>query len=253
MTPHEYHHLPIDRGVSHSMLERYQENPFAFWVSHICKLGMQSPPTDEMALGTLLDCLIFSPKDSLQQVEEIRRIKGEKKFAKLDAKARALWGHFNGYFGNYARSILYAQPWGEFQRPLFWTDDNGTPRKGLMDFISNDGKTIADLKTVGKLERFPWNVERLGYYRQAADYVNGALANDYQASKFLWVVVETSFPWRVRVYEADWQKIAKASLENAENAKDLWKRIKSKDWNFEQTAPEPLGKPTEPTFLEESY
>ena len=203
-----------------------------------------------MALGTILDW-ILSRQENFETLEELRKIK-QKKFRNLYEKAMALNWNFQGIFGNYARSILYEQPIGEFQKAFFWQDKNDVHRKGLLDFISANGKRIADIKTVSNIDRFKQNVERLGYYRQAGDYTYGARQEGYDADEFLWIVIETNFPWRIKVYKADEYKISSAMEENDALAKQLNERIKNNDWNFEQTQPETLEKQTE-TFIEESF
>lgn len=240
-----YYDLPLEYGLSHSMLELYRLSPFEFWMEYVAKI-QKKKVTDEMALGTMLDILLFPSGDELSEVRNLQAAIGEKRFKKIHEKAMKLLFNFNGYFGNYARDFIHGNM-GQFNRAerqkiIFWKDPNGVPRKGKLDhYIPGriiDGKTTKDLSS------FKWTAKKFGYHRQAADYISGVDANAAEGEEFpsfYWLVLETEYPWQIKVLRPEPKDIAEGMKENQETAKELWQRIKNNDWDFTQKEPETIN------------
>lgn len=81
---------------------------------------------------------------------------------------------------------------------------NGVPCKAKADIIQ--GSTIIDIKTTNNVELndFKNSCIDYGYFRQAAFYLNM-----FNASKFKFIVVEKSAPYRVAMYEMSIESINK--------------------------------------------
>ena len=63
---------------------------------------------------------------------------------------------------------------------------------------------IGDIKTTRNIKDFsPWTITRLGYYRRAGWYADGARRLGRTVDHFMFIAVESSAPWDVGVFALD--------------------------------------------------
>jgi len=73
---------------------------------------------------------------------------------------------------------------------------------------------LADIKTTRKLKDFsPWTLTRLGYYRQAGHYVDGARKLGRETKHFFFIAVENNPPHDVGVFVLDEELIEVGRVE----------------------------------------
>jgi hypothetical protein len=99
---------------------------------------------------------------------------------------------------------------GEPEVSVLWTDDaTGVECKARIDYVAQQhehdfGRTLVDLKTTGKsAEAFERSVVEYGYDSQGAHYRDAWFRATGTHARFLHVVVETSPPHGVKIYELD--------------------------------------------------
>jgi hypothetical protein len=102
---------------------------------------------------------------------------------------------------------------------IFWQDPNGLSRKCRPDSILSAGDskvTGVDYKTAADAspEGFKNAIMRYAYDQQAAWYVDGMLAADYDVEEFVFVVQEKKPPYANMVYKLNWRSIENAREKN---------------------------------------
>jgi hypothetical protein len=99
---------------------------------------------------------------------------------------------------------------------------------GIAGPIVFDVKTIAEC-SMEKISRAIWD---FGYHIQAAHYLTGLETLDPSTDwRFMFLFVETSGPWRVRVVELGPSEIELGRFERAALIRDLLARKASGDWS----------------------
>jgi hypothetical protein len=99
---------------------------------------------------------------------------------------------------------------------------------GIAGPIVFDIKTIAEC-SMEKIRRAIWD---FGYHIQAAHYLTGLETLDPSTAwRFMFLFVETSEPWRVRVIELGPSEIELGRFERAALIRDLLARNASGDWS----------------------
>jgi hypothetical protein len=99
---------------------------------------------------------------------------------------------------------------------------------GIAGPICFDIKTIAEC-SMEKISRAIWD---FGYHIQAAHYLTGLETLDPSTDwRFMFLFVETSEPWRVRVVELGPSEIELGRFERAALIRDLLSRTASGDWS----------------------
>ena len=199
-------YLAID-AVNVSALKQVADCP--------AKIGMVKEQSAAMALGSLTHCAILEPEqlERRYQPTDLERI-GTKawqaeeeaaggrelvKRADLDAALRmrdAVWAHPT------ARALLTG---AITERTLIWQDaETGLICKARLDAASPLGGP-ADVKTATSAHPREWarQAARLRYHWQAAHYLTGCVALGHPAEAFPFIVVESSPPHIVAVYELD--------------------------------------------------
>ena len=86
------------------------------------------------------------------------------------------------------------------------------PCKMRCDLLTEDGKTIVDLKTTidSSQEAFGKSFFKMGYWRQAAHYIATARLAGIPVERFIFVAVESSQPHAVALYTLDAKSLEKA-------------------------------------------
>jgi len=170
-------------------------------------------PTQAMQLGTLIHCTVLEPDEFDSRYIVAPKINKRTKVGKEE------WAAF--VENNKAKTVITMEDYdishyiarcvmahsvasdflsgGEAERVFQWEDDNtGIKCKGKADYVKGnvivDLKTAADCSTAG----FSRACANFGYHMQDAHYSNGS-----ECDQFIFVVVETSYPFVVSVYELD--------------------------------------------------
>lgn len=91
---------------------------------------------------------------------------------------------------------------GKAEQSLFVKDEHGMLRKGRLDYLS-DGNILPDLKTCesAAIDDFEKSIFNLGYYRQAAYYLDLCELCGIEKEAFAFVCVEKEPPYAVAVYD----------------------------------------------------
>ncbi|MES0445018.1 MAG: PD-(D/E)XK nuclease-like domain-containing protein [Desulfobacterales bacterium] len=170
-------------------------------------------PTPAMLLGTLVHCAVLEPEEFddryvVAPVINKRTNAGKaewKEFVEANAAkavltmeekdtafyiARCVMAH------SVARDLLTG---GEAERVYSWENEKfGVACKGKADYVN--GNIVVDLKTAQDASPggFSRSCANFGYHMQDAHYTEGS-----QCDQFIFVVVETTYPFVVEVYELD--------------------------------------------------
>ena len=92
---------------------------------------------------------------------------------------------------------------GEYEQSYFWIDQmTGEKCKCRPDVINHNTKLIVDLKTTDSCENghFERSCKKYGYKLQAGMYREGVFQNTFDEYGFVFVAIEKSAPYAVRVY-----------------------------------------------------
>lgn len=232
----EYVALP---GVNWSTLGKMRASPAHY--RHA--LTHSRPPTPDQATGSAVHTLVLEPAEfpdryAIYQGEGTRASKeykafvanvaGDREVLKYDEyeEVRAMADAIDQHP---AAGPLFGSGWAE--RSFVWADPaTGLLCKGRTDWLTFDGIVtgdagkpdrqrviLVDLKTARSSDprEFGRAAASYGYHLQLAHYRAGLTANGIEVSQVLIVVVESSAPYDVCVYEITDDQIAKASAEVA--------------------------------------
>lgn len=122
---------------------------------------------------------------------------------------------------------------GKAEQTMTWREGGKVLCKGRLDFLHDDGETIDDLKTTGRLaapERIPGLMVGGGYDVQAAFYLRGLQACGAKRPVFRFVFVETTPPYAVSCYTPSPAMLALAERK-IDFALGVWRRcIERNEW-----------------------
>lgn len=179
-------------------------------------------PNAGMVLGSMVDCMIFTPGDvdkRFMRVENLdRRTKeGKALAAQAEAEQKTIVdGDTYGQACDIAAAIRGCSTAGKllsgkaYQRALRWTDPGtGVACKALLDSVI-PGLCICDLKTTSHgagWREFQRTVANFQYHMQAAFYVDGWQACAGEQLPYTFIVAEAAAPYAVAVYRLDDQAI----------------------------------------------
>lgn len=211
----EYHAAPL---ASKSNLWRFSKSP------HKWKHGPPVAVTEPMIFGSLVDCLLTSPKAfaadfALSLYDDFRSgtakgWKAEQEAKGLRVVKQALYDEGKAAAESVRNHALAASILEGAQMQMSVVLDYPTEcglvrTKGRIDFVPRAPDMLADLKTDNDISRVETSLFDKGYHGQAALYLdlwNGATGE--QRDRFALIYVETSPPWEVRVVELDADAIA---------------------------------------------
>lgn len=226
-------------GVNWSTLSKMRASPAHY--RHA--LTHSRPPTPDQATGSAVHTLVLEPGEfatryAIYQGEGTRASKEYRAFVADVAKDREVLK-----FGEYeevsamaaavdqhpAAGPLFTSGWAE--RSFQWADPaTGLQCKGRTDWLAFDGLVsgdagqpdrqrviLVDLKTARSSDprEFGRSAASYGYHLQLAHYRAGLRANGIEVSQVLIVVVESSAPYDVCVYEVTDDQLARADAEVA--------------------------------------
>ena len=131
-----------------------------------------------------------------------------------------------------ARELLTAD--GERQATIVWRNDrHGVDVKCRFDFLHLGAEVAVDLKstrTSGSLDECRREVEKWGYFRQAALYIDGAEELHGRRPHFVFVFVSKVPPYRVETFELDDDFIRIGREQNEEALATYAACLKSGEW-----------------------
>lgn len=241
-------------GVSGSMLNvLYDECPAKL------KAQMEATPFEEseaLEFGTWFHRCVLEP----ETLEGAYHIKPEgMSFATKDGKAwraahqdrpiieakdiRAIQGMTRSLHANPDFMKLFRG--GTSEQSLFATDDKGVLRKGRFDRLHTSGNFIIDLKSCesAKPAKFQKTIERYGYYRKAAWYIDLANLCGMKKEAFIFAAVEKEPPYLCQLYDLDQEDIALGADEN-ERLLDIYRVCaKTGIWKGYGDGIQPIGLP----------
>lgn len=240
----EYH---ADRSAeSHSSLDVYRASPARFHGRYVAKTLPPREPSEAMRLGTALHCAVLEPGRWLAEYAiapegiDRRTAAGKTAWAIFEAAAqgreiltreqellvyemrRALCHHAD------AAGLLSAK--GRNECSAKWTHECGLNLKARFDRLLECGIDV-NLKTAADAspEAFARQAANLGYARGAALYVDGKRALGL-VGEHLFVVVSTTPPHEVGVYELDAASLELGRQQNEKTIRDLWWSYEIDDW-----------------------
>lgn len=177
-------------------------------------------PSPAMEIGTAVHAAVLEPEEFEARYvvwdggarrgkawDAFRDANADRRILKADEHQRVL------VIAETVHSNRVAAPYltggGEFEASFVWTDEEtGLRCKGRADRIAyNAGglRVLVDLKTTndGDPRKFAATAARLGYHGQLAFYSDGLASRGQPVDKVVMIVVETSAPFDVTVYEVD--------------------------------------------------
>ena len=236
--------------ISHSMLETFMKSPSLFEGRYVTG-GIKHDETPAMRRGSLVHCLVLEPEtfgDQYRIIECADRRSKKWKDGRFEAEeqgfiavtepewleseiiSRRVLNH------PLTSRILEACNPSLREHSVRW-EVEGTKKKARIDLYCPHveqlgGPVIIDLKTAADPSpyKFKWAARDFGYDRQAAWYCDAACAAWGVDPMFLFMVVGSSEPHDVYVYEMSIDRIMAAREDNAEAANKLINAIETNDF-----------------------
>jgi hypothetical protein len=232
-------------SISASRLKLLRQSPRLYEATVL--LGeMPHSETPAMRLGTAIHCCVLEPASYLSNYVCCpaecgdKRTKAHKAWAEM-AGDRIVLNEADDRTIRSASFALFAHPIaGRIIRAaeltegsILYTDpESGADCRFRFDGIA--GPIVFDVKTIAecsmeKISRAIWD---FGYHIQAAHYLTGLETLDPSTAwRFMFLFVETSEPWRVRVIELGPSEIELGRFERAALIRDLLARKASGEWS----------------------
>lgn len=227
-TNEEYHASP---GVSHSMLEKFIEDPQWYQGLFVTK-DIARQETTPLSFGSLVEAYLLEPENVVEIPAEVLSKSGSKagnawkdfdaenagkQLVKQDQMSILRRIQMNVNEHRMARKALLEGD-REIQQSYRWTDE----KTGLLLRCRLDvgkPKVIVDLKTAASIKPldFVRASLRFGYHRQAQMYREGVAALTGETLPFVFVVVKNTAPWSVRTFDFHTEEevwLHSAQLEN---------------------------------------
>lgn len=216
----EYH---ADPAVSASHLHAVLQSPQHYFKKYIDPNRPKNEPTTAMRLGTLCHTAVLEPErlESRHPVVSSRRTKAAQEL--IDGGFEPVLQSEMHTAEQMAESVRnhpeasWLLSMGEAEQSIWWDDtEHGLRCKCRPDWWAGD--IVVDLKTTldASPKSFAKSVANFGYHRQQAHYVKGT-----NCARFIFIVVEKSYPFQTAVYELD----AEASAIGEEQRRRAMQRI----------------------------
>lgn len=206
------------RKLSYSSLKKFLKSPLHF----IEYLNTKFEQSDEMLLGSVLDCMIFEPNelanryqkynkfprrsnDAKAKWEEMQQEAKDGKFTWVDSEIWERAEMMESQLKRNPQAMFLINNCGEAQKRLEWSY-NGIPTVGYLDGTGTLGHTgnrfIVDLKTSSNSSRDFWTrqIINMNYDLQAAMYVYAWKQQYFENASFYHIVIENKAPFTVNVY-----------------------------------------------------
>tara|TARA_R110000803_G_scaffold23098_6_gene56991 strand:- start:1 stop:837 length:837 start_codon:yes stop_codon:yes gene_type:complete len=252
----EVYHDAID-FVSHSMTKVFKRSRREFKSQFVSRDHPARRPTKAMELGTVVHSVCIEP----HLLESVCIPIPPEVLSKSGSRAGAAWKEFKEsnsdkilltpkeletvramyesvYEHPIAGKIMRAEGAGEAS--IFWNDaDSGFDLRCRVDKVvaASDGCPgyLIDVKTTNDLsdQWFAKYAAQFGYHSQAAFYQRGwqALTGEAEPLPFLFVAVQSSWPYTVRVLELDPEAMRLGAEQNGANLQAMRECVESRDWS----------------------
>lgn len=234
-----FHGLPFEQyhasaGISHTGLRDFARSPLHYHALHLNPLR---PPAETKAgqlEGSLAHCAILEPAELLNRYAlgpcEDRRLKAWKDWEeRIDSRTQPIkpsqWATCQAQACSVRTLPDVAQLLGAGKAEVsaFWIDPSTGEicrcRPDWVHPVSARAVILVDVKTYSDASprEFERQVARKAYHRQAAWYSDGyALASGLQVLGFVFVAVETSWPFAASAVMLDDEWLDKGRNENRE-------------------------------------
>ena len=208
----QYH---ADPAVNASKLKLINSHgPHAYWNCFLNPERPEKKPTPAMLLGTLTHSCILEPDSFAEQfavVSNRKTKKGKEEEAEAKEKGMTAVTQSDMDLALNMRAAVFDDQEAKklLQKGVaeksWWQDDEktGLTMKARTDWFTGD--TIVDLKTSrsgASPKEFAKAVANFGYHIQAAHYLEVT-----RAKRFIFLVVQSEWPFDVGLYELDEQRI----------------------------------------------
>lgn len=217
------------RPLSPSSLKAFRNSPRHY----LEYLMAPKKPTEEMFMGSLVDCLLLE-KDKFEEryllaskinrgtkqgkldFQELIKVAAGRAIVQADAMETAKIMVESIMDCHEARMFLDNKV--RVQHKLFWKDrETGLPNTGIVDFDAKIGEEwfVVDLKTSRSSdpEKFIRQALDLDYIMQPGSYLEGYRRTKYLFPQFVFLVVENVPPYLVTVNYCDSKYLDKAKAE----------------------------------------
>lgn len=254
--------------VRRTHLELLRESP-ALYHHHVVQ-GHPIPETKELRIGRALHIAVLQPELTSRLLVEVNRRTNAGKEALLELPADAVAlnaGELDVVHGmaEALRTDPLAGPLleraGERELPLRWTDaETDLPCKVMLDAMfftrDRDRVRVLDLKSTSDPTPHAWarSAATFGYHRQDAMYRGAAAALTGLPVDFLFLVVRSSPPFEVVVYDLDDQAVEIGRQQVRAALRDLARRLENNTWraSWQGERPRPTTISLPPWALKEN-
>jgi hypothetical protein len=134
---------------------------------------------------------------------------------------------------------------GESEVQITWDAADGTPMRGMVDWLNTALSTINDLKTAADASPREFSRACGNYYYQlqAATYLEAIAARVGEEWRWTWTVAELTPPYLVAVYEPD-EEMLEVGRANLAQARAIWNRCRETgEWPGLPTDVQPISLP----------
>jgi exodeoxyribonuclease VIII len=238
--------------VSKSSLWHFRENGAdAYYHKYIAKDAPPEKASSAMDLGTLVHAALLEPEklatdfavwpDNVLSIDGKATTKAAKEFQANNAGKVILkadeW-HSASVMAANVRALVgewfKAKP--VLETSLFWTNEaTEVDCRCRCDFLANlsDRVIVADLKTCRNAapHAFTKAVESYGYWMQDALYTDGVEAVYGKPARFVFIAVQSTFPFTVAVYELSEEDKEAARYHTLASLGELAGRMERNDWS----------------------
>ena len=220
--------LTTRRAFTQSIASCLSRSPAECYDKYVAETWTDEEPGENLILGSMLHCMALQPTEFGQKYGVRPRVDGRTKEGKAAIAAAEAAGPevqwvkadlfdrarecMDALLGNDWVEMLLTKAMTKAKVETFieW-ELEGIRCGGTPDAVFTEGDLIIDLKTTkdARPSEFAKSVASFGYARQAAWYRYGCQQTYGMAdSRFVFVVVKTSAPFEVAVYELDERAIA---------------------------------------------
>lgn len=238
---------------SNSMIQDFRRRKSACYEKHILGTAPEFETTPAMRLGTATHAALLEP----HRVEDLFAIYPENILASNGAASTKEAKAFREIHEEMGRLVMKASDmdavramvasvtakigqWlthdAKIEHAIYWTDEEtGVRCKCRPDFLcQKPGFALTlDLKTTADCSpsEFQRKVETMGYWMQDAHYSAGIKATTGLDPMFLFVAVETEWPFDCAVYEIEPSDRSKARITRAYTLTQIAAAQESNNWN----------------------
>lgn len=239
-------------AISASKINCFITSRAMYHDEYIAKAHNYRPVLDSMKFGSLLHAMAFNqPLDGFYVHEKVDRRTREGKALWPDIEFQAA-GRVMIPEPMYSKVYdcmisLQAHPFmkslmdrpHKVEYPLLF-ESLGMPCKAKLDYWAPDSGLIVDLKTCYDIDKFAQHFVSFGYHRSASFY----LSAEPNACTFLFLVVESQPPWRVKVFCPDFNSLCIAEQEICYALSEMKRCEETGDWTDPDYEIEFLGLPS---------